>query len=51
MDSEIAQSEVWSQQITESKWKWLHFLADCCSEAEFRTRQKSQRKTNPKSEL
>ena len=31
--------------------KRLHFLADLWSQSEFRTQRKSQRKTNPKSEM
>ena len=55
LDSAIAQSEVWSQRIAErfveSKQKRLHFLTDLWSQSEFRTQQKSRRKTNPKSEM
>jgi len=51
-----AQSEVWSQLnaqlIAESKRKKrLHFLAALSSQFEFRTQQKSQRKTDQKSEV
>jgi len=46
MDSTIAQYEVWSQQTAQRKR--LHFLADLWSSFEFRTQEKSQRKTNPK---
>jgi len=45
LDSAIAQSEVWSQQIAQRRR--LHFLPDLWSHSEFRT----QRKTDPKSEL
>jgi len=56
LDLAIAQSEVWSQRnaqlIAETKRKkQLHFLADLWSQSEFRTQRKSQRKTDPKSEM
>ena len=56
MDLAIAQSEVQSQLnaqlIAEStRIKRLHFLADLWSQSEFRTRRRSRRKSDPKSEM
>jgi len=56
LDSAIAQSEVWCQQIAHSESlspnnKMTSILADLWSQSKFRTQWKYEQKTDPQSEM